>query len=73
MFDDPKANQYVYGIGIHWYMGDNYDNLRLVNDIYKDKKIWFTEGCQEGGPHIGEWKVAERYGHSIINDLNHYT
>ncbi|AXY02519.1 glucosylceramidase [Vibrio alfacsensis] len=73
MFDDPKANQYVYGIGIHWYMGDNYDNLRLVNDIYKDKKIWFTEGCQEGGPHIGEWKVAERYGHSMINDLNHYT
>ncbi|NLS11672.1 glycoside hydrolase family 30 protein [Vibrio sp. SM6] len=73
MFDDAKASSYVYGIGIHWYMGDNYDNLRLINDIYRDKKIWFTEGCQEGGPHHGEWKVAERYGHSIINDLNHYT
>lgn len=73
MFDDPISNQYVYGIGIHWYMGDNYQNLKLINDIYPDKKIWFTEGCQEGGPHIGEWQVGERYAHSIINDINHNT
>ena len=73
MFDDPKASQYVYGIGIHWYMGDNYDNLQLINTIYPDKKIWFTEGCQENGPHIGAWEVAERYGHSIINDINYNT
>jgi glucosylceramidase len=73
MFDDPKASQYVYGIGIHWYMGDNYDNLKLINDVYPDKKIWFTEGCQECGPHIGDWKVGERYGHAIINDINHNT
>ncbi|GAB3522595.1 glycoside hydrolase family 30 protein [Photobacterium alginatilyticum] len=73
MFDDADASKYVYGIGIHWYMGDNYDNLKLVNDIYPDKKIWFTEGCQEFGPHIGEWQVGERYAHSMINDLNHNT
>ncbi|MDA3851490.1 MAG: glycoside hydrolase family 30 protein [Spirochaetaceae bacterium] len=73
IFDDAQASQYVYGIGIHWYMGDNYDNLKLINDIYPDKKIWFTEGCQECGPHFGDWNVAERYGHSIINDLNHNT
>jgi glucosylceramidase len=73
MFDDPQASQYVYGIGIHWYMGDNYDNLQLINNVYPEKKIWFTEGCQENGPHIGEWSVAERYGHSIINDINHNT
>jgi glucosylceramidase len=73
MFDDAEASKYVYGIGIHWYMGDNYDNLKLINDIYPDKKIWFTEGCQEGGPHLGEWEVGERYAHSIINDLNHNT
>ncbi len=73
MFDDVDASQYVYGIGIHWYMGDNYDNLKLINDIYPDKKIWFTEGCQESGPHIGDWDVGVRYAHSIINDLNHNT
>ena len=73
MFDDAEASQYVYGIGIHWYMGDNYDNLKLINDVYPDKKIWFTEGCQECGPHIGDWNVGERYAHSIINDINHNT
>ena len=73
MFDDKAASQYVYGIGIHWYMGDNYQNLKLINDIYPNKKIWFTEGCQEAGPHIGDWKVGERYAHSMINDLNHNT
>ncbi|MFT6986255.1 MAG: glucosylceramidase [Psychromonas sp.] len=73
MFDDTEASKYVYGIGIHWYMGDNYQNLKLINDIYPDKKIWFTEGCQENGPHIGDWNVGERYAHSMINDLNHNT
>ena len=73
MFDDPIANKYVYGIGIHWYMGDNYQNLKLINDVYPDKKIWFTEGCQENGPHIGDWHVGERYAHSMINDINHNT
>ena len=73
MFDDPVACKYVYGIGIHWYSGDNYQNLKLINDVYPDKKIWFTEGCQENGPHIGDWDVGERYAHSMINDLNHNT
>ena len=35
-----------------------------------DKELIFTEGCQEGGPHIGSWNVGERYATSIINDLN---
>jgi glucosylceramidase len=73
MFDDKLASKYVYGIGIHWYMGDNYQNLKLINDIYPNKKIWFTEGCQENGPHIADWDVGERYAHSMINDINHNT
>lgn len=71
MLDDPIASQFVYGLGVHWYEGDNYDNLSLVNQLYPKTPIWFTEGCQEGGPHIGSWDVAERYGHSMIHDLNH--
>jgi glucosylceramidase len=27
----------------------------------------------EGGPHLGEWAVGERYGASIVNDLNRWT
>ena len=31
----------------------------------------FTEGCHEGGCHIGRWDRVARYAHHIIGDLNH--
>lgn len=69
---DPDAAKYVWGIGFHWYVHDLFDNLQWTHDAYPDKKLIFTEGCQEGGPHLGEWPVGERYAHSMINDLNRW-
>lgn len=73
VLDDPAAARYVWGTGFHWYMGDHFNNVQLVHDAYPDKKLLFTEGCQEGGPHYGSWELGERYAHSIINDLNRWT
>ncbi len=73
VYDDPNAARYVWGAGFHWYVGDHFENIQLLHDAYPDKHLIFTEGCQEGGPHLGEWGVGERYGHSIIQDLNHWT
>ena len=72
VFDDPEASKYVWGTGFHWYDGDNFDNLQLLHDAYPDKKLLFTEGCQEGGLHLGSWDLGERYAHSMINDLNRW-
>ena len=36
-------------------MDDKLDNVQLHHDAWPDKKLLFTEGCQEGGPHTGEW------------------
>ena len=44
-----------------------------MHDEFPDKQLIFTEGCQEGGPHIGSWDLGERYATSIINDLNRWT
>ena len=55
IYDDPQAAQYVWGAGFHWYVGDNFDNVQRLHDAYPDKHLLFTEGCQEGGPHKGEW------------------
>ena len=73
MYSDAKAAQYVWGTGFHWYGADCFDHLQLVHDAWPDKQLLFTEGCQEGGPHIGSWEVGERYAHSIVNDLNRWT
>lgn len=70
---DPQAADYIWGIGFHWYVHDRFDNVQLTHDAFGDKKLIFTEGCQEGGPHLGEWQVGERYAHSMINDLNRWT
>jgi glucosylceramidase len=73
VYDDPLAAQYVWGAAFHWYMGDHFDNLTAVHEAFPDKHLLFSEGCQEGGPHPDEWGVGERYGHSLINDLNRWT
>ncbi|MBU2865311.1 hypothetical protein KO489_15775 [Reinekea forsetii] len=73
IYSDAEASKYVWGAGFHWYVDDAFDNVQAVHDAYPDKGLLFTEGCQEGGPHTGEWEVAERYGISIISDFNKWT
>jgi len=70
---DPEAAKYVWGTGFHWYVEDHFDHVQLVHDAWPDKQLLFTEGCQEGGPHTGEWGLGERYARSMINDLNRWT
>ncbi len=73
VLSDPEAAKYVWGTAFHWYVADKFDNVQLVHDLFPDKHLLFTEGCQEGGPHLGEWQVGERYARSMINDLNRWT
>ena len=73
VYSDAQAAKYVWGTGFHWYGEDHFDHVQLVHDAWPDKQLLFTEGCQEGGPHIGSWAVGERYARSIINDVNRWT
>ena len=73
VYADPEAAKYVWGTGFHWYGEDHFDHVQLVHDAWPDKQLLFTEGCQEGGPHHGEWELGERYARSMINDLNRWT
>ena len=73
VLDDPKAAQYVWGVAFHWYVADAFENVQRVHDAWPDKHVLLTEGCQEGGPHTGEWAVGERYARSMVQDLNHWS
>lgn len=77
LFDDPEASQYYWGLGFHWYetwtgSAMQFDNLRRVHETYPTKNLIFTEGCVENFQFSGinDWKLGERYGHSMINDFN---
>ena len=80
IFDDPEASKYAWGTGFHWYetwrKGEPmFENLQKIQEAYPDKKLLFTEGCNESfdPEKYQHWPNAERYGHSIINDFNRGT
>ena len=77
IFDDPEASKYAWGIGFHWYENWSggepmFENLHHINQSYPDKKLLFTEGCNErfDRAKYEYWPNAERYGRSMINDFN---
>ena len=77
ILNDPEAAKYVWGTGFHWYEDwkdgiPMFHNVKNVNDVFPDKNLIFTEGCNEGYDieKIEEVRLAERYGRSMINDFN---
>lgn len=80
ILNDPDAAKYVWGTGFHWYEDwkdgvPMFGNVQNVNEVFPDKNLIFTEGCNEGFDmdKIEEVRLAERYGKSMINDFNNGT
>lgn len=74
VYDDPAASKYVWGTGFHWYVGDHFDNVRLVHEAYPDKELVFTEGTEANfdADKVKDWQWGEFFGKSIIMDLNNW-
>jgi glucosylceramidase len=73
IYDDQEASKYVWGTAFHWYDNEQFQNVLKHHELFPDKHLLFTEGCQENGPHFNEYQVGERYGRNMINDLRNYT
>ena len=80
ILSDPKAAQFVWGIGYHWYEpwsgGEPmFDNIKLVHETFPERNLIFTEGCSDSFDRkkINDWKLGELYGNSMINDFNNGT
>ncbi len=72
VLDDPAAAKYVWGVGFHWYVGDNFENVKRVQEAYPQTHLLFTEACNypfDFGK-INDWQWGELYGKSMINDFN---
>ena len=74
VYDDPDASKYVWGTGFHWYVGNHFDNVRLVHDAYPDKALLFTEGSESTfkADSVKDWRWGEIFGRSMIMDLNNW-
>ena len=66
-----NAHQYVKGIGIHWYTGDHFENVRMIREQFSDKEIFFTEGCVEYSrfDRNNEVYKAEMYAHDMAGNF----
>jgi len=80
ILNDPEANKYVWGTGFHWYEDwkdgkPMFNNVGKVATAFPDKKLIFTEGCNEGFDinRIDDPKLPERYAKAMINDFNNGT
>ena len=72
LFRPGTAAAFVWGTGFHWYGPECFDHVQQVHDAWPDKHLLFTEGCQEGGPHLGSWgrRALRAQRHP---DLNRWT
>ncbi|MBX3381689.1 MAG: glycoside hydrolase family 30 protein [Phycisphaeraceae bacterium] len=72
VLEDPAAAKYIWGVGFHWYVGDHFENVRLVQERFPDTHLLFTEGCVESfdAARVKEWGAGERYGRSLMHDFN---
>ncbi|MGD0614146.1 MAG: glycoside hydrolase family 30 beta sandwich domain-containing protein, partial [Verrucomicrobiota bacterium] len=72
ILDDPAAAKYVWGVGFHWYAGDNFENVRRVTEAFPHVNLLLTEACLYPF-RAGEFNrsdVGELYARSMIHDFN---
>lgn len=66
-YEDPEASKYIWGTAFHWYVGDHFDNVRMVHDAYPDKGLLYTEAGMRGS-----WEAAGNLAKNMILDLNNW-
>lgn len=69
---DEETIKMVEGIAFHWYSGDHFETLEMVQKMFPGKKLMHSEGCVEYSRYGAgnEVEHAEKYAHDIIGDMN---
>jgi len=72
MLSDPACAKYLWGLGLHWYVSNDFAASSRVHERYPDKALLFTEGCWEGGDKLGVWEHGEGYATQMIGDFKNW-
>lgn len=82
MLSDPQTAKYISGIALHWYNEQltSPNKLTAVHNKFPSHFLLNTEACtgwigpsSERGVHLGEWSRGNKYSHSIIENLSHWS
>ena len=74
IYSDSDAAKYVWGTAVHWYSGDQFDNLNTTHFLFPEKPILATEAtdARENDPKNPLWSHGEHYAHDIMGDMNNW-
>lgn len=74
IYSDDLVSSYVWGTAVHWYSGDDFDNLATAHKLFPNKPILATEATveREKNPSAPKWEHGEHYAHDIIGDMNNW-
>ena len=71
ILESGKVKERVWAVGHHWYSGDHYDGLTLVQEQLHKPNI-LTEFCASIRMTPSLLSLAERYAKEISECINHY-
>lgn len=71
VLQNPKVNEKVWAVGHHWYTGDHFEGLRLVEENLHKPNIC-TEFCASFNMTKDLVELAEMYGREICENINNY-
>lgn len=71
ILETPAVNERVWAVGHHWYSGDHFDGLKLVEEQLHKPNIC-TEFCASLAMTNDLIGLAEKYGKEICENMNNY-
>ena len=74
ILSDTEAAKYAWGTAIHWYSGDQFDNVQTAHNMFPQKLILASEATEvrETNPANPVWGKGEHCAHDIIGDMNNW-
>ena len=69
---DDTTDSMIAGVAFHWYSGDHFEALQMVQERYPSKKMILSESCLEFAKYKKEAELenAQRLAHDMLGNLN---
>jgi len=70
---DSRTDEMISGIALHWYSGDHFESLDLLQKDFPDKKLIISESCLEYykfGANLSD-NSTQNLAHDLAGNMNH--